>query len=94
MSTPERDWRALSRLLDTALSLPAAERAAWLERLDGEHEPLKGLLKELLAREDLAENGGFLASLPKLDSIPELSVPPVGDRGEWVRSGSPSAATA
>ena len=73
MSTPERDWRALSRLLDTALSLPADERAAWLQRLDGEQEPLKGLLKELLARGDLAENGGFLASLPKLDSIPELS---------------------
>jgi len=76
MSTPERDWRALSRLLDTALSLPAAERAAWLERLDGEHEPLKGLLRELLAREDLAESGGFLASLPKLDSHPRLSTSP------------------
>jgi eukaryotic-like serine/threonine-protein kinase len=76
MSTPERDWRALSRLLDTALSLPAAERAAWLERLDGEHEPLKGLLQELLAREDLAESGGFLASLPKLDSQPRLSANP------------------
>jgi hypothetical protein len=76
MSTPERDWRALSRLLDTALSLPAAERAGWLERLDGEHEPLKGLLKELLARGDLAESGGFLASLPKLDSQPSLSINP------------------
>jgi eukaryotic-like serine/threonine-protein kinase len=74
MSTPERDWRALSRLLDTALSLPAAERAAWLERLDGEHEPLKGLLRELLARGDLTGSGGFLASLPKLDSLPEPSV--------------------
>lgn len=73
MSRPERDWRALSRLLDTALSLPAAERAVWLERLDGEQEPLKGLLEELLAREDLAESGGFLASLPQLDSLPELA---------------------
>ena len=76
MSTPERDWRALSRLLDTALSLPAAERAAWLRRLDAEQEPLKGLLEELLARGDLAETGGFLASLPKLDSIPQPSAKP------------------
>lgn len=73
VGAPEHDWRALSRLLDTALSLPAAERAAWLQRLDAEREPLKGLLEELLARGDLAGSGGFLASLPKLDSLPELS---------------------
>jgi serine/threonine protein kinase/Tfp pilus assembly protein PilF len=73
MSTPERDWRALSRLLDTALSLPASERAAWLQGLDAGQEPLKRLLEELLARGDLAERGEFLASLPKLDSIPNLS---------------------
>lgn len=84
MSTPERDWRALSRLLDTALSLPAAERAAWLERLDGEQEPLKEILREVLARGDLAESGGFLASLPKLDSLPELSAnaPPIHPAAE------------
>ena len=89
MSTPERDWRALSRLLDAALSLPAAERAAWLEGLDGEQEPLKGLLQELLARGDLAESGGFLASLPKLDSIPEVSanagpIHPAAEPGQLV----------
>jgi serine/threonine protein kinase/tetratricopeptide (TPR) repeat protein len=76
MSTPERDWRALSRLLDTALSLPASERAAWLQGLDAGQQPLKQLLEELLARGDLAESGGFLASLPKLDSIPNLSANP------------------
>ncbi|HKE45656.1 MAG TPA: serine/threonine-protein kinase [Steroidobacteraceae bacterium] len=65
MNIAARDWLTLSRLLDTALTLPAAERASWIESLGGEHAPLKGVLAELMARQDLVETGSFLATLPK-----------------------------
>ena len=66
MTIAVRDWRELSALLDTALSLPPAERAAWLATLDREHTRLKPLLQELLTRPDLAENGSFLEALPSI----------------------------
>jgi hypothetical protein len=66
MTIPLRDWRELSALLDTALSLPPAERAAWLATLDPEHGRLKPLLQDLLTRPDLAENGSFLEALPTI----------------------------
>lgn len=65
MNFSARDWLTLSQLLDTALSLPATARMAWIESLEAGHAPLNGLLAELLAREDLAETGGFLATLPR-----------------------------
>src|SRR5262249_10217854 len=66
MAIAARDWLQLSRLLDTALSLAPGERVQWIAGLDAEHAPLKGVLQELLARDDLVETGGFLATLPKL----------------------------
>lgn len=72
MTIAAHDWVALSRLLDTALSLPAAERASWVEGLGGNQAELKFLLRELLGRQDLAETGNFLATLPKITGPPEL----------------------
>ena len=66
MAIAARDWLKLSRLLDTALSMPPGERETWIAALDGEHEPLKKVLRELLSRGDLGETGDFLATLPKL----------------------------
>jgi hypothetical protein len=67
------DWRALSNLLDVALALPADERAAWLDQLDGEHQPLTPMLRVLFERGDLAEDlteaGGFLDSPPHLAAV-------------------------
>src|SRR5438552_19133791 len=60
------DWAVLSRLLDTALSMAPDERVPWVEQLQGEHQSLKPVLRDLLARNDLLETGGFLATLPKL----------------------------
>jgi len=72
MTIAAHDWVALSRLLDTALSLPAAERASWVEGLGGNQAELKSLLRELLGRQDLAETGNFLATLPKITGPPGL----------------------
>jgi serine/threonine protein kinase len=72
MTIAAHDWLALSRLLDTALSLPPAERASWVEGLGGDQAELKSLLRELLGRQDLAETGNFLATLPKFTGPPEL----------------------
>jgi serine/threonine protein kinase len=66
MDLAESEWQRLSELLDTALSLPPEARSSWLEDLSAEHESLKALLSNLLAREDLRETGDFLNTLPKL----------------------------
>jgi serine/threonine-protein kinase len=69
MSVATHDWAVLSRLLDTALSMPPDERVSWVEQLQGEHQSLKPVLRDLLARKDLLETGGFLATLPKLTGV-------------------------
>ena len=66
------DWALLSRLLDEALELPAAERQRWLAGLAPEHRPLEPRLRELLKH---SPPGG--ASSP-LDTIPRLDLDPTG----------------
>jgi serine/threonine protein kinase len=61
-------WATISRLLDEALDLPAADRAAWLERLDPEHAALKPRLRAMLERAS-TDNDDFLAGLPTLSSL-------------------------
>src|SRR5262245_1773722 len=82
MAIAAKDWLHLSRLLDTALSLAPNERLSWIASLDAEHAPLQGVLRELLARDDLVETGGFLATLPKLTGgrAPRLAGAAVGDQ--------------
>ncbi len=51
---PETDWSRFSALLDEALSLPPAERAAWLERLP----PAEAAWHETLERMLADDSGG------------------------------------
>ena len=73
MTIATHDWQALSCLLDTVLSLPPAERAAWVDGLAGNQAELKPLLRELLACQDLAGWDDFLATLPKITAPPVLT---------------------
>ncbi len=66
-------WAHLSELLDTALDLPAHQRGAWLAALDPRHEPLKALLRRLLARAAELETSDFLEVLPAVDLAPAAS---------------------
>src|SRR5690242_8723772 len=66
MTLAAHNWSVLSRLLDTALSLPPEARESWLQGLDVEHESLKPLLRDLVSRKDLVETRGFLETLPKI----------------------------
>lgn len=54
----------LSRLLDTVLSLPELQRAAWIAELGSEFDDLKPRLRSLLARAEQASD--LMATLPKL----------------------------
>jgi serine/threonine-protein kinase len=47
-------WKEVSRLLDEALDLPAAERAAWLANLPPEHAQSRPHLERLLRQHDTA----------------------------------------
>lgn len=62
------DWARLRQLLDEALALPAAARAAWLAALPGEHAPLRARLQSLLdhAGDDEAAGETRFAQLPPL----------------------------
>lgn len=60
------DLTMLSRLLDEALDLPAAQVQGWLEALPGEHTHLRPRLQEMLAAHLAGSSPEFLASGPKL----------------------------
>jgi serine/threonine-protein kinase len=57
-------WAELSRLIDTALELPAAERAEWLASI--EDAALRERVRAILARSGRVETGEFLARLPAI----------------------------
>jgi serine/threonine-protein kinase len=63
-------WPAVDRLLDDALSLPPAQRLAWLAALPAEHAPLRATLARLLAMQAGLETDDFLRTLPKLAATP------------------------
>jgi len=70
------DWKRLSPLLDVALDLAPAERAAWLATLPPEHADLRESLAEMLAKRPV-ETDDFLNRLPEFSGVPEaLSVGP------------------
>jgi serine/threonine protein kinase len=62
------DWKRLSPLLDAALDLAPAERAAWLASLPAEHADLHESLTELLTKP--VETGDFLNRLPEFSGSP------------------------
>ena len=67
LSPFEAHWPAISALLDEALSLPAPERAGWLEGLVGERAAHREALRALLAHQGQVETDDFLNALPRLD---------------------------
>ena len=66
------DWKRLSPLLDAALDLPPAQRAAWLASLPAQHADLRDSLADLLSHGKAVETDDFLAKLPP------FSAPPTG----------------
>ena len=57
----QAEWAELSRLLDEALELPAAQRREWIATQRVQHPELASELEALLAREGAIESDGFLA---------------------------------
>lgn len=80
MALAPGELAALSRLLDEALALPVAARAAWLEALPAEHASLRGRLRDLLGA---AENGATVLTLPRLPAEPASSALPGERLGPW-----------
>lgn len=62
-----RNWPVLSRLLDEALELPPAARAAWLDQLPADYTGVKPLLQRMLSRASDVLTGGFLEELPEVE---------------------------
>src|SRR5258707_8222004 len=67
MKLTDQEWSSLSRLLDEALALPAAQQRAWLAGLTAAPDGLGSVLRELLARRGAPETDDFLSTLPKLE---------------------------
>jgi len=61
--TPER-WQEISPYLDEALSLPAEERAKWLESFRVQKPELSELVQKLLEEHNAAEQEHFLEKSP------------------------------
>ena len=68
LETDRDDWRTLSGLLDQVLDLPAEDRSAWIERLPLQYAHLRNRIRSLLAAADAIAGGGFLHTIPKVDS--------------------------
>lgn len=82
-----RSWAELDRLLDTALSLPPAERLAWLDTLPPEHAALEPRLRSLLMRSAQIETSDFLGALPRISVSDKESAalkPPTGSAGDTI----------
>jgi len=63
------DWKRLSPLLDVALDLSPAERAAWLAALPAEHADLRDSLAGMLSRR-MVETDDFLNRFPEFSATP------------------------
>ena len=63
----DREWAALSRLLDDGLELPDAVRSRWVESLPPEHDALRPRLRRLLCGSGVAVTPAFLHTIPKVD---------------------------
>jgi eukaryotic-like serine/threonine-protein kinase len=66
------DWQQAFKLLDAALEIPVAERAAWLKNLGPEHVHLQPALAELLEQHAVLETESFLQSLPAFTNVDNL----------------------
>ena len=77
-----QDWASLRGLLDTALDLPAGERAGWLEGLEARHARLLPRLRALLAHEETRSVDALLDTLPKVETGQFAPLPPAGIEGD------------
>ena len=59
-------WPEVSALLDEALALPLAQRAAYCERLGSDQAELRDTVRRLLEAAVQIETGDFLQTLPRL----------------------------
>ena len=75
------DLLALSRLLDEALALPAAERAGWLARV--EQPRWRDELARMLADHDRLGDSDAFATLPRLGGREEAPAVPGEHVGPW-----------
>jgi eukaryotic-like serine/threonine-protein kinase len=62
------EWATLSDLLDQALDLPNGDRASWIDSLPPEHHAIRPRLRRLLAEGGSVAGGGFLQTIPKVDT--------------------------
>ncbi|MBK7660168.1 MAG: serine/threonine protein kinase [Betaproteobacteria bacterium] len=77
-------WKEVSRLLDEALDLPAAERAAWLANLPPEHAQSKPHLERLLRQHDTGTDLSLADALPGYGDGEEEPGRQAGDTvGPW-----------
>ncbi len=84
MNIDAASWLELNKLLDEALDLAPAERAAWLDSLAPRFDSLKPRLRELLSRAASVETREFLSTLPKFAASGEDAVISRGAPGETV----------
>ncbi|MDH4064824.1 MAG: serine/threonine-protein kinase, partial [Acidobacteriota bacterium] len=63
----DREWAALSPLLDDALDLPPVVRSCWVDNLPAEHDALRPRLRALLCGSGAAAAETFLLTIPKVD---------------------------
>ena len=79
---PQQQWALLRSLLDEALALSPAQRAAWLAAMPPEHATLVPRLRALLAH---AEAGiapqNLVETLPKVETRDFAQPAPASDRG-------------
>lgn len=79
------EWAQLRALLDEALALPVAARAAWLDGLDDRHAPLRPRLAALLVHAQRSDDGEdtaaqLLATLPKVETGQFAPPPGAGEK--------------
>jgi serine/threonine-protein kinase len=73
MKMAPAQWQTISSLLDEALALPPAHRAAWLDTREFPDATLRTLLRDLLDRPGGAETADLIGTLPALDRLPDAA---------------------
>ena len=88
LSDLEADWPRISRLLDEAMTRPAAERAAFIDALPPPDDRLRAALHELLTLQAEVETDGFMDALPVIPGLlPEPLNGGAGALGEGAEVG-------
>ncbi len=94
MKISAHDWQQAFKLLDTALEIPKAERAAWLKNLGAEYAHLQPALSELIQEHAALESEQFLQSLPAFTNVDGALGGAGGDNSNSQISGHTAGGTA